>query len=174
MNSRPGGRTRWTVRSERVVDDTRRLRISIASVELPDGECFEQYVLRLPTAAITAVVQDDSVLMIYRHRFVVDRWVWELPGGYVDSGEEPAAAAAREVEEETGWRCRLGTHVGKNEYRDRHGRSKRVDWWLMEPVEGEFAPNDEVDEIRWVPVAEAADVLTHRDDAQLIEAAGLS
>jgi 8-oxo-dGTP pyrophosphatase MutT (NUDIX family) len=104
MNSRPADRTRWTIHGERVVDETRRLRLSIASVELPDGVCFEQYVLRMPKAAIAVVVQDDSVLMIYRHRFIVDRWVWELPGGYVDPGEEPALTAAREVEEETGWR----------------------------------------------------------------------
>ena len=40
------------------------------------------------------------------HRFIIDRWVWELPGGYVDPGEEPTVTAAREVEEETGWRPR--------------------------------------------------------------------
>jgi 8-oxo-dGDP phosphatase len=99
--------TRWTIHGERVIDDTRRLRLSIASVELPDGVQFEQYVLRMPKAAMMLVVDDqDRVLMMWRHRFIIDRWVWELPGGYVDPEEEPAMTAAREVEEETGWRPR--------------------------------------------------------------------
>ncbi|MCE7002503.1 NUDIX hydrolase [Kibdelosporangium philippinense] len=99
--------TRWTIHGERVVDDTRRLRLSIASVELPDGVQFEQYVLRMPKAAMMVVIDDqDRVLMMWRHRFIIDRWVWELPGGYVDPNEEPMVTAAREVEEETGWRPR--------------------------------------------------------------------
>jgi 8-oxo-dGTP pyrophosphatase MutT (NUDIX family) len=102
-----GDATRWTIHRERVVDDTRRLRLSIASVELPDGVKFEQYVLRMPPAAIMVVLNDqDQVLMMWRHRFIIDRWVWELPGGYVDPNEDPAVTAAREVEEETGWRPR--------------------------------------------------------------------
>jgi 8-oxo-dGDP phosphatase len=97
--------TRWTIHGERVVDDTRRLRLSIASVELPDGVTFEQYVLRMPKAAMMVVLDNaNRVLMMWRHRFIIDRWVWELPGGYVDPDEEPAVTAAREVEEETGWR----------------------------------------------------------------------
>ncbi|MGH4014837.1 MAG: NUDIX hydrolase [Pseudonocardiaceae bacterium] len=100
--------TRWTVHGERLVDDTRRLRLSIAHVELPDGVHFEQYVLRMPKAAITVLLDDagQRVLMIWRHRFVPDVWTWELPGGYVDPDEDPARTAAREVEEETGWRPR--------------------------------------------------------------------
>jgi len=94
----------WTIHGERVVDDSRRGRLSIAEVELPDGVRFEQYVLRLPKSATVAVVRDQQVLMLWRHRFVIDRWVWELPGGYVDDREDPAVTAAREVEEETGWR----------------------------------------------------------------------
>jgi 8-oxo-dGTP pyrophosphatase MutT (NUDIX family) len=97
--------TQWTIHGERVVDETRRLRLSIAEVELPDGVKFEQYVLRIPPAAMMVVIDDrDRVLMAWRHRFIIDRWVWELPGGYVDPGEDPAACAIREFEEETGWR----------------------------------------------------------------------
>jgi len=53
---------------------------------------------------VTVVLDDvgERVLLVRRHRFIVDRWLWELPGGYVDEGESPAAAAVREVEEETG------------------------------------------------------------------------
>jgi 8-oxo-dGTP pyrophosphatase MutT (NUDIX family) len=97
----------WKIHGERIVDDGRRAILSIADVELPDGVRFEQYVLRMPAAAMVVVLDDfERVLMMRRHRFVIDRWVWELPGGYLDPAEEPVVCAAREVEEETGWRPR--------------------------------------------------------------------
>jgi 8-oxo-dGTP pyrophosphatase MutT (NUDIX family) len=97
----------WRIHGERVIDGTRRAKWSIADVELPDGTRFEQYVLRAPAAAMTLLIDDaDRVLLMHRHRFVIDRWVWELPGGYVDDGEDPAECAARELVEETGWRAR--------------------------------------------------------------------
>jgi 8-oxo-dGTP pyrophosphatase MutT (NUDIX family) len=49
--------------------------------------------------------------MLWRHRFVDDSWGWELPGGIVDADEDPAASAAREVEEETGWRPGAMKHL---------------------------------------------------------------
>ena len=99
--------TRWTIHGERVVDDSRRARLSIAEVELPDGVRFEQYVIRAPRAAMVAVLDErERLLLMRRHRFVFDRWVWELPGGYLDDAEDPAECAVREVEEETGWRPR--------------------------------------------------------------------
>lgn len=99
--------TRWVIHGERIVDDTRKATLSIASVELPDGVRFEQYVIRAPRAAMMLVLdEDDRALMMLRHRFILDRWVWELPGGYVDPEEDPAEAAVRECLEETGWKPR--------------------------------------------------------------------
>ncbi len=97
--------TQWKIFGERLVDENPFIRLSIASVGLPDGTEFEQYVMRMRRTATTTVVNDrGQVLLMWRHRFIIDRWVWEMPGGYVDQAEDPAAAAAREVEEETGWR----------------------------------------------------------------------
>lgn len=48
--------TKWTILGERVIDDSRRGKFSVVSVELPDGVKFEQYVLRVRKGAIVAVV----------------------------------------------------------------------------------------------------------------------
>jgi 8-oxo-dGTP pyrophosphatase MutT (NUDIX family) len=44
------------------------------------------------------------VLLLWRHRFITDSWGWEIPAGRIEDGEDAAAAGAREVLEETGWR----------------------------------------------------------------------
>ena len=59
----------------------------------------------MPKAAIVVVGNDhEEVLMLWRHRFVSDRWVWKLLGGYLDERDNPAVSAAREAKEDTGWR----------------------------------------------------------------------
>jgi 8-oxo-dGTP pyrophosphatase MutT (NUDIX family) len=96
---------RTRVFGERVVYDNPWVRLTLVDIEPPDGHRFEHHVVRLHRVAIAAVLNDaDEVLMLWRHRFVGDLWGWELPGGIVDGDEDGALAAAREVEEETGWR----------------------------------------------------------------------
>ena len=51
-------------------------------------------------------------------------------------------------------------------YFDHSGRPKIVDYWLLEPVEGSFAPGDEVDELRWLEPAEADHALTYGRDRE--------
>ncbi|MDL4777587.1 NUDIX hydrolase [Actinomadura xylanilytica] len=96
---------RTKVFGERTVYDNPWVRLTMVDIEPPDGQRFEHHVVRLQRVAIALVLNDaDEVLMMWRHRFVDDSWGWELPGGIVDKDEEGAAAAAREVLEETGWR----------------------------------------------------------------------
>jgi 8-oxo-dGTP pyrophosphatase MutT (NUDIX family) len=96
---------RWTVRSEKPLYNDPWLDIRVADVELPDGRHLEHRVIRTPPGAGAVVTDEDGrVLLLWRHRFITDTWGWEIPIGRAESGEDLAVAAAREVEEETGWR----------------------------------------------------------------------
>jgi 8-oxo-dGTP pyrophosphatase MutT (NUDIX family) len=96
---------RWTVHGRRAIYESSWVSLDLVDVELPDGRRFEQHVVRMarPVAAVV-VVDGDRVLLMWRHRHVTDTWGWEIPAGRVEEGESPAEAAAREAEEETGWR----------------------------------------------------------------------
>ncbi|EFE75793.1 NUDIX hydrolase [Streptomyces filamentosus] len=97
---------RWIGHDERVVHRSRWLTHYAARVKLPDGTRVDHHFVRTPAAAIVLAVDDeDQVLLMWRHRFVPDLWGWELPGGLVDEGEDPAVTAVRELEEETGFRA---------------------------------------------------------------------
>jgi 8-oxo-dGTP pyrophosphatase MutT (NUDIX family) len=96
---------------------------------------------------------------------------WSLPKGKAEPGEAWEAAALREVEEETGVRSALGRELEPISYRDRKGRSKRVRWWLMTPLGGEFEPNDEVDDLRWAGVEDALELLDYEHDRELVRSA---
>jgi 8-oxo-dGTP diphosphatase len=94
---------------------------------------------------------------------------WTLPKGKLEIGESPSECALREVREETGYGCHLGRFVGEVEYLDRRNRVKVVSYWLMQPVDGAFAPTPEVDELRWHPLADAARLLSYSHDRDLLE-----
>jgi 8-oxo-dGTP diphosphatase len=116
-------------------------------------------------AAGGVVVKDGRVLLVHRPRY--DDWT--LPKGKLDQGESFEEAALREVREETGLRCTLGRELARTEYRDHKSRPKVVRYWLMEVEDGDFEPNDEVDEVRWLEAGEAARELTYERDRALLE-----
>jgi 8-oxo-dGTP pyrophosphatase MutT (NUDIX family) len=100
----------WTVHGRRDVYSSEWVRVSLDDVEIPGGPRFEHHVLHFPRASVTAVVTDEDrsrVLLLWRHRFITDSWGWEVPAGWADPGEDPAAAIRREIEEETGYRPAL-------------------------------------------------------------------
>jgi 8-oxo-(d)GTP phosphatase len=105
-----------------------------------------------------------TVALVHRPRYDD----WSFPKGKLDGDEDEASAALREVEEETGLRCRLGRSVGAVTYLDRRGRPKVVRYFEMEADGEAFTAGSEVDEVRWVPVAEAETALTYAHDRGLL------
>lgn len=96
---------------------------------------------------------------------------WTLPKGKLDKGETPLEAALREVEEETGFGCRVERAIGSISYELGSGRRKAVRYWLMLPQHGEFTPNSEVDKIRWLPINEALTRLSYRKERAVLSRA---
>jgi len=114
-------------------------------------------------AAGGVVLRDGAVLLVHRPEYDD----WSLPKGKLDPGETWEDAARREVEEETGLDCEPGEEAGRTFYTDSRGRSKEVRYYRMEP-EGEAVARNEVDEVRWVSLEEAATLLSYERDRELV------
>ena len=109
---------------------------------------------------------DVEVLVAHRPKYDD----WSHPKGKLDAGESPQDAACREVEEETGFRCELGPELPSSDYEDRYGRPKHVRFWAMEAQDGQFRPNREVDQVRWVTPDQARSALSHERDREILDA----
>ena len=113
------------------------------------------------------MVRDGRVLLVHRPRY--DDWTF--PKGKLDAGESFEDAAVREVEEETGIRCSLGRELPSTRY-EVGDRPKLVRYWLRTPEsEIPFEPNDETDDVRWVALVDAAELLTYTRDRELLRIA---
>lgn len=119
-------------------------------------------------AAGGIVHRDGDVLLVHRPKY--DDWTF--PKGKIEDGEQDEDCALREVYEETGLECALEDELASTHYVDSKGRPKRVRWWTMRVLaDGGFEVNHEVDELRWVDPAMAAELLTYPRDRVLIQQA---
>lgn len=103
------------------------------------------------------------VALIHRPRYDD----WSLPKGKLDAGEIEPVAAVREIFEETGHSAHLGRRLGRVSYPIPSG-TKVVRYWVARSCGGEFVPNSEADELRWLPVAEARKRLTYPMDRKML------
>lgn len=99
---------------------------------------------------------------------------WCLPKGHVETGETLEQTAEREVEEETGIRCRVLRPLGTIDFwftHDAHRIHKTVHHFLLERTGGELSDADiEVDQVAWFPLDDVAEILAHRDEQDLVRA----
>ncbi|MFF1822400.1 NUDIX hydrolase [Kribbella sp. NPDC058245] len=145
---------RWRIHEEQEVWSNPWLSVRRLDVEQPDGRRVGYHAVRLADVAAAVVTDaENRVLMMWRHRFLTDTWAWELPMGIVEAGEAPIDAAAREVEEETGWRPGPLAHL----IRSQPGAG------IMDAVHhvfrattatriGEPTERNESDRIEWIPL----------------------
>jgi 8-oxo-dGTP diphosphatase len=110
---------------------------------------------------------DGVVEVLLVHRPAYDDW--SFPKGKCEDGESEEDAAVREVEEETGLRCRLERELATTRYRDARGRPKTVRYWVMAPLGGQLAAMNEVDDATFVTVDEALALLTYPRDRELVD-----
>jgi 8-oxo-dGTP pyrophosphatase MutT (NUDIX family) len=166
---------RWKVHGQRTLYQSDWVNVEVADVELPDGRRLYHHALRIHRQSVSAAVIDDQgrVLMLWRHRFITDRWGWELPCGWVDLGEDPAEATRREVLEETGWEpgtlkllCSYGADVGISDARFHLYQADGATW------QGPPTDNTEAARVAWIPLSEVRELLDRSlvDDAASITA----
>jgi 8-oxo-dGTP diphosphatase len=109
--------------------------------------------------------QSDATVVALVHRPRYDDW--SLPKGKVDPGETEPVTAVREVEEETGYAAELGRRLASVSYPVEQG-PKQVRYWTARALGGEFTPNDEVDQLIWLPVTEAMKRLHYPHDRKVL------
>lgn len=89
--------------SRRVVYEGRIFRVEVERVTLPSGHTLDMELVRHPgSVVLIPVPEPGSIVLIRQYRYTLGRDIWELPAGTLKPGEDPAAAAARECEEEIG------------------------------------------------------------------------
>ena len=91
------------LKERRTVYEGRIFNLEVDRVELPSGHTVDMEIVRHPgSVVLLPMPSDNEIILIRQYRYTIDKWIWELPAGSLKPGEDPAAAAARECEEEIG------------------------------------------------------------------------
>jgi len=96
---------RWKKIASKKVFEDRWFKARADACQFPDGRIIDQYyVVELPNCANAIVVTpNNEIVLVKQYRYPVDAVTLELPGGVINEGEDPAVAALRETQEETGY-----------------------------------------------------------------------
>jgi ADP-ribose pyrophosphatase len=125
--------------------------LSVETVTLPKGRQVKVEVVRHPGSVVILAFDDEGELILVRqYRHAIGRWVWELPAGSLNRGEDPEQAAIRECHEEIGLvpgkMERLGAFFPTPGYCDEEMIFFKATG-LREPASGEEAHADEDEDI---------------------------
>jgi len=89
----------------RTIFDGKVVRLEIKQIRLPDGSVAEREVIQHRGAvAIVALDEHQHVFLVRQYRVGANQWLYEIPAGILEAGEDPEKSAIRELQEEIGYR----------------------------------------------------------------------
>ncbi len=98
----------WQVEQQSVVSENPWFRLLQSRVRMPDGRTTTYHTIDFLKVGVGIIARrDDQILLIRQYRFIIDQFVWAIPSGGVERGEDFVTAARRELLEESG--CRAGS-----------------------------------------------------------------
>jgi 8-oxo-dGTP diphosphatase len=121
-------------------------------------------------ASVVVVRSSDRAVLLVHRRIAPYRGWWDIPGGFVDYAELPAAAAVREAREETGLTVRLVALLGiwHGTYRRPQGLDRTLNHYFLASVDGGHeSPGDDADQLAWFPLDTPPARLAFPDHARL-------
>ncbi|MCI2254627.1 NUDIX hydrolase [Domibacillus sp. PGB-M46] len=81
------------------------IQVRVDEVILPDGKHSKRELIKHPGAVcVIAITDEKKIILVEQYRKALERPLVEVPAGKLEPGEEPSLCAARELEEETGYR----------------------------------------------------------------------
>lgn len=117
------------------------------------------------------VIEDNKVLLIKVENLKGEK-VWTFPKGHIEKNERAPESALREVEEETGYRCKILKQLDSVQYwfKD-EGKliKKTVKWFLMDPVKKNSKQDKEVIKTGWFETEKALEILSYKSDRKTLE-----
>ncbi len=139
----------------------RVFRLTRERITLPNGVSADLEIIRHPgAAAVVPLADEHTVLLIRQYRHAVGGYIWEIPAGTLDPGEEPLECARRELVEETGFSAsswhRLGETTPLPGYSD-----ERIHIFLAAELtpEAQNLDGDELLTVRRTPLEEAVEMI---------------
>jgi len=135
----------------------RIIDLGIETVVLPNGRVTELEIIRHPGgAAAVALDGEGRACLLRQYRHAADGWLWELPAGKIDPGEDPFATARRELIEEAGVEAQAWSELGQM-HSSPGVLTERIFLYLgrdLRPAVVDHEPH-EVIEVHWVPFEQA-------------------
>jgi len=167
---------RFVRRSRRLAYENPWITVWHDEVDRPDGSPGIYGVVHFANlaAGVVALDDDDRIVLVGQHRYTLGEYAWEIPEGGVPEGEDALVGAQRELREETGLTAGTWRELGRMDLSNSVSDERAVMFLATDLTHGEAEPEPtEALEVRWVPLAEAVEMVRDGRITDAMSVAGI-